>query len=420
MKRIRKRGGRIVGAEIAVDEDAPLAEIIGEILGRPAASGIEDLEVTVMEGFDELLPLVMGAPSLRSVTLQGGHEYGDGCTLSLLNGHPGLRRLEVAPAILVEDTPLRLPALEELVLDAAVITDDAIRNLALAELPALRRLELHLRRSEDGIEAGLADLEVLFAATFPSLRELVLCEASWDDEHLAKLIIDAPLVKTLEVLEIPDGRSGLRERLDGKLGACRLKTDEVSTEDKPSDAAIIRDPEDAAPYLVLSDWLEEQGDPHGELIRVQHALAAKPTAALRKRERELLRKHTFLEGIPADDVGLALTWHLGHVRAARLYVSRDYDWVLPTLLEKPVGRYVRELTVKTIERDQTANVLEHAIRDIARVEPPCLRKLTLETQAKHVITLKDLVAKIPTLETLTVPFSVKVKGKVKGCTVIQA
>ena len=37
--------------------------------------------------------------------------------------------------------------------------------------------------------------------------------------------------------------------------------------------AIIANPDDDAPRLLYADWLEERGDPRGEFIRVQCALA---------------------------------------------------------------------------------------------------------------------------------------------------
>jgi uncharacterized protein (TIGR02996 family) len=36
--------------------------------------------------------------------------------------------------------------------------------------------------------------------------------------------------------------------------------------------AIVRDPASQQPRLIYADWLDEQGDPRGELIRVQCAL----------------------------------------------------------------------------------------------------------------------------------------------------
>jgi uncharacterized protein (TIGR02996 family) len=408
-----------VGAEISVGDER-VARVVSELIARPAAAGIEDLDVTMGEGFDRILPLLVAAPSLRRVALRGGQDLGDGCTLSLLSGHPGLRRLEVAPGILDEDDPLCLPALEELVLDPGVLTGGGIRTLARADLPALRRLELHLRSGSDGNEATYDDLEVLCARSFPSLRELSLCDVSLYTDELARLLEGASLTKGLELLEVPEGGEDLQQLLEGKLGGCRVRTDPpFSDAPKPGEAAILRDPEDEAAYLVLADWLEERGDPQGELIRVQQALAAKPTAALRRRERQLLRTSTFLEGIPVTEVSLEVTWHLGHLRTALLSVGRRYDWVVGALLAAPIARYLRELTVNTDENDRNRSVFADVLDSILDARPACLRKLTLETTARHEVSLKKLVENIPTLAMFAVPPSVTVKGQVRGVTVVR-
>jgi uncharacterized protein (TIGR02996 family) len=62
-------------------------------------------------------------------------------------------------------------------------------------------------------------------------------------------------------------------------------------------AACRADPDDDAVRLVLADWLEEQGDPRGELVRIQverarvQGLAPEREAALTRREADLLRRH---------------------------------------------------------------------------------------------------------------------------------
>jgi uncharacterized protein (TIGR02996 family) len=60
--------------------------------------------------------------------------------------------------------------------------------------------------------------------------------------------------------------------------------------------AILESPEDDTPRLVYADWLEEQGDPRGEFIRVQCLLARiregdPQRRSLQRRERELLGEH---------------------------------------------------------------------------------------------------------------------------------
>src|SRR5437588_11672378 len=59
---------------------------------------------------------------------------------------------------------------------------------------------------------------------------------------------------------------------------------------------IAEDPGDDAPRLVFADWLEEQGDPRGEFMRLQVRLARLPESdprrvALEEHERELLDRH---------------------------------------------------------------------------------------------------------------------------------
>jgi uncharacterized protein (TIGR02996 family) len=56
-------------------------------------------------------------------------------------------------------------------------------------------------------------------------------------------------------------------------------------------AAVLADPDDDGPRLVYADWLTAQGDPRGEFITVQCALAKDPkNKALRAREKALMRK----------------------------------------------------------------------------------------------------------------------------------
>jgi uncharacterized protein (TIGR02996 family) len=60
--------------------------------------------------------------------------------------------------------------------------------------------------------------------------------------------------------------------------------------------AIIENPDDDGLRLMYADWLEEHGDPRGEFIRVQVALAGMPEhyprrGELEARERALLKEH---------------------------------------------------------------------------------------------------------------------------------
>jgi len=60
----------------------------------------------------------------------------------------------------------------------------------------------------------------------------------------------------------------------------------LSPHEEPFLRAIAADPADEATRLVYADWLEEQGDPLGEFLRLQ--CQAK---GLERRERELWAQH---------------------------------------------------------------------------------------------------------------------------------
>src|SRR5437762_1999256 len=60
--------------------------------------------------------------------------------------------------------------------------------------------------------------------------------------------------------------------------------------------AILDDPDDDSLRLIYADWLEERGDPRGEFIRLQYALAGMDAddprrRPLETRERALLKEH---------------------------------------------------------------------------------------------------------------------------------
>jgi uncharacterized protein (TIGR02996 family) len=74
--------------------------------------------------------------------------------------------------------------------------------------------------------------------------------------------------------------------------------------------AILNDPEDDTVRLIYADWLEERGDPRGEFIRLQCRLAGLPVghperAALKRRERELLRKYAEEWSRPVNGLAVA-------------------------------------------------------------------------------------------------------------------
>src|SRR5579885_144501 len=83
-------------------------------------------------------------------------------------------------------------------------------------------------------------------------------------------------------------------------------------------AAILEDPDDDGPRLIYADWLEERGDPRGEFIRLQCALARMPAGDdrrgdLRARELALLREHEAAWAEPLRPLASGWKWRRGFV-----------------------------------------------------------------------------------------------------------
>lgn len=125
-----------------------------------------------------------------------------------------------------------------------------------------------------------------------------------------------------------------------QLGTTRLRFGaEAPVEEPRLVEAIARDPDDEAAWLVWADWLLDHGDPRGERIaqargkgRLDHLGWLGPLG------------DAFISG------GLEIDWHLGFVRRAvlrKVPAADELDWrfAVSTLLQLPLSRFARELTV---------------------------------------------------------------------------
>jgi len=123
----------------------------------------------------------------------------------------------------------------------------------------------------------------------------------------------------------------------------------------PQEAAFVErvaaDPEEDGPRLVFADWLDERGDPRGEFIRVQVALARLPADdpradALRDREAALLARYHAAWSEPLRGVAGWTEFRRGLVETvnveARLFLRRSAD-----LFRLAPVRHVRFLDVGT-------------------------------------------------------------------------
>jgi uncharacterized protein (TIGR02996 family) len=182
-------------------------------------------------------------------------------------------------------------------------------------------------------------------------------------------------------------------------GGTTKKTIEVKS-NPALEKAILANPYDDDAYMVYADWLQDQGDPRGELIALQ-------AAGKDKEARKLLDKHIdyFLGPLKDhqkthdDDLGNnarvnskawikknqeAFQWKNGFVYRLRLaynaYVDETFNDktlakdVLEPLLAHPSGKFLVEIAIN--ENGEVADDdLQDIIDVLAKKAPPTLRLL---------------------------------------------
>jgi uncharacterized protein (TIGR02996 family) len=144
------------------------------------------------------------------------------------------------------------------------------------------------------------------------------------------------------------------------------------------EAAIARDPDDAAAYLVYADWLQQRGDPRGELIMLQHHGHDEAANAL-------LRRHAthFYGGLAARPGLLDVTWRRGFMHTCRFSLDADRGAgheqralaALDELLALPSARFIRELSIGVMNLPYAT--YQPAIDVLARHDLRSLRRLAL-------------------------------------------
>src|SRR5688500_3802818 len=97
--------------------------------------------------------------------------------------------------------------------------------------------------------------------------------------------------------------------------------------EQPFLEAIRHDPDDDIPRLIYADWLEERGNPRGELVRIQCELARLPAAderrpALQSRELLLLNQHAKGWAGPLRAWVSRWEFHRGMIETVRLPAER--------------------------------------------------------------------------------------------------
>ncbi len=160
---------------------------------------------------------------------------------------------------------------------------------------------------------------------------------------------------------------------------------------------------DDASFVVYADQLLLAGDPRGELIHLDHALAQRRTHELVAARKALLARH------PAIVPGRArqLDWHLGFVRVLGVDDVRS----LAGLLAHPSLRFVERLIVSThritdAELDHIAAVLPAHVISLAlgvpwSAHPSQTQTLQIDALARH--PLLELEVRLPVELTRALP-----------------
>lgn len=136
--------------------------------------------------------------------------------------------------------------------------------------------------------------------------------------------------------------------------------------------SILADPDDNTPRLIFADWLEEHGDPRGEFIRLQCALAdanleARERTRLLVREQELLAGHETEWAKPLH--GLASSWGFrrGFVEEvtidARTFLERGADLFRSVPVQHVNLRAVGTLLQRLIESPFLPRLTGLGVRD---------------------------------------------------------
>lgn len=238
--------------------------------------------------------------------------------------------------------------------------------------------------------------------------------------------------KTFEPVAATSGRDGVFKKLLAAAVAehdLRSKALKRPTDPNPKLAKTVDDGTDGADH-VYADWLSDQGDPRGELAQVQLRLAKDPkNKELKKLEKKLLATHAeaLLGNLATVPKMLDLEWHAGFITKARIEAKNDYyddddddgaeegekqespsvEKVLGWLLDSPSGRFLRELTVGIVIRDDE-NSYGGVAKTIGSRYLPSLRTLFLgdftyeetELNWSHLGNLEPMWAALPNLEHL--------------------
>lgn len=165
---------------------------------------------------------------------------------------------------------------------------------------------------------------------------------------------------------------------------------------------VALDADDPAAFLVHGDRLQADGDPRGELIAVQVALAtgAGDADALRALEAELLNRHgrALLGPLFRREEPWDVTWYCGYIRELHLVASGSGSDAAGIVRELADADALGVLAALRVDGGET--YADPLAIELARRSWPALRSLEIRGQLSH--PTASLIAGMPALERLAV------------------
>jgi uncharacterized protein (TIGR02996 family) len=275
---------------------------------------------------------------------------------------------------------------------------------------AAERILSHLEQS-GGIAFTNTRATQLLAEDFSGLLETLE-----PGSHRAEVVADY-LVELDSVVDLFADDEQLEQLLvqfwDGvSSGEATLASSRLQAPSSPHhealEAAIRKNPEDRQLYAVYADWLEEQGDPLGRLIRLHLEVEQRPKQTQpRAVFGAYLRKHrnALLGDIAPYLDRVAISWRAGFIYSARIYSQQpdhnmDGARLLAELLALPIARFLEHLTLGAI-RYGGAELYEAQLEVLCQKERPTLRCLRVgDWPERETIVRKAVISNVAPLPTV--------------------
>lgn len=239
-----------------------------------------------------------------------------------------------------------------------------------------------------------------------ALAQLVDDTDAWLGEHARHPLVVEMFGRFLEqhpaVAETYATDGVLEEKLAAWAEAIRRFATPVAHRNAALEQQILDNLDDDSARLVYGDWLQQQGDPLGELVVRQSSNNARVA-------KRLLTEHgTFFFGPAEEYVKLfKVEYRLGFIRSITLTRERklELEWpvVASWLLERPIARFVEQVQIGPIA-SAVQNVEAGVWNALLAHERPALRALGIATKVTRYGEAIDLalVAHAPRLRELRI------------------